>query len=251
LRLESVIRFLDESLKTSEFRNDRSLNGLQVECSKRIKRIATAVDVSEGSIRRAALWGADLLVVHHGLFWSEPFPLTGVMACRTELLFSKGISLYASHIPLDCHPDIGNNAGLASLAGLVKRTPFGNYYGMAIGICGPLARPISPQSLSRKLKRKLGGHTAVFPFGPAAVKKLGIVSGNGASLVQDAAGCGCDALLTGETSHSAFHIARESRINLICAGHYATETLGVKALGGLLQRELGLSVRFIDLPTGL
>jgi dinuclear metal center YbgI/SA1388 family protein len=251
VRLTSVITFLDESLKTSEFKNDKALNGLQVECSKRIARVATAVDISERSISKAALFGADLLVVHHGLFWNEPVPVTGVTARRVELLFSKGVSLYASHIPLDCHPEIGNNAGLASLAGLAERLTFGSYLGMTIGIYGALTRSISPHSLARKLKKKLGGSPSVFPFGPSSIRRLGIVSGNGASLVHEAAMCGCDALLTGETSHAAFHIAREAGITLICSGHYATETLGVKAVGGLLQRELGLPARFIDLPTGL
>jgi dinuclear metal center YbgI/SA1388 family protein len=251
MRLTSVVRFLDELLDISEFKSDPSLNGLQVECSAKVTGIATAVDISERSIRRAASRGADLLVVHHGLFWNDAVRLTGVMARRVELLFSKGVSLYASHIPLDCHPEIGNNTGLASLAGLTERIPFGSYHGMTIGIRGPLIRPISPRSLASKLRKHLGGSPTVLPFGPSPIRKLGIVSGNGASLLHDAAECGCDALLTGETSHSAFHVAREAGITMICSGHYATETLGVKALGRLLQRELGLPTRFIDIPTGL
>jgi len=227
------------------------MNGLQVESSAEVKRIATAVDISDRSIMKAAASGADLLIVHHGLFWGDPVPITGVMARRIRFLLSKEVSLYAAHLPLDCHPDIGNNARLAELLGLERRRPFGRYHGMVIGLCGNLHRPMAPAGLARKLKKSLGAESRIFPFGPDRVKKLGVVSGGGASLVGDAVSAGCDTLLTGETSHSAYHVAREARITLICAGHYATETVGVRALGALVTTELGLPARFIDLPTGL
>ena len=251
MKLEKLISFLDERLHIADFTADSSLNGLQVESSSAVKRIATAVDVSDSSIRKAAAARADLLIVHHGLFWGEPVPITGVMARRIELLLSKGVSLYAAHLPLDCHAEIGNNAQLAGLLGLERRRPFGKYHGMIIGLCGDLPRPITPAGIARKLRKSLGADSRIFGFGPERVRRLGIVSGGGASLVGDAAAAGCDTLLTGETSHSAYHTAREARVNLVCAGHYATETVGVKALGALLTTELGLPVKFLDIPTGL
>ena len=251
MKLQRIKMFLDEILDIQAFAGDSSMNGLQVESAADVYRIATAVDVSERSIRKAASSGAGLLIVHHGLFWGDPVPLTGVMARRVKLLLSRGVSLYATHLPLDCHPEIGNNAQLAGLLGLENREAFGRYHGMTIGLCGSLRRPITPAGITRKLKRGLGASSRIFSFGPGRIKRLGIVSGGGASLIGDAAAAGCDALLTGEPAHSAYHMAREARVTLICSGHYATETVGVRALGALLETELGLPARFIDLPTGL
>jgi len=251
MKLKKLVAYLDDTLNIKNFAADSSMNGLQVEASSDVRRIATAVDVSDRSIRKADASDADLLIVHHGLFWGEPVPITGVMAKRIELLLSRGLSLYAAHLPLDAHPDIGNNAQLAGLLGLEKREQFGNYHGMTIGLCGLLPRPLVPAGIARKLKKGLGAETRIFRFGPERVRKLGIVSGAGASLVGDAAAAGCDTLLTGETSHSAYHTAREARLNLVCGGHYATETVGVKALGALLTAEFGLPVKFMDVPTGL
>jgi dinuclear metal center YbgI/SA1388 family protein len=251
MRLKKLVNYLDETLNMNNFRADSAMNGLQVESSSDVKRIATAVDVSDRSIRKAAASGADLLIVHHGLFWGEALPVTGVMAGRIKLLLTKGVSLYAAHLPLDCHLEIGNNTLLAELLGLEKRRPFGNYHGMIIGLYGSLPRPMTPHGIARKLKRGLGAVSRILPFGSDNIKKLGIVSGGGASLAQDAAAAGCDALLTGEPTHSTYHLAREARITLICAGHYATETVGVRALGKLIESELDLPARFIDIPTGL
>jgi dinuclear metal center YbgI/SA1388 family protein len=234
MKLKKLVTFLDETLNIKNFSADSSMNGLQVESSSDVKQIATAVDVSDRSIRRAASCGTGLLIVHHGLFWGDPVPITGVMARRVELLLSRGVSLYAAHLPLDCHPEIGNNAQLAGLLGLEQRQAFGRYHGMIIGLCGVLPRVMSPAGIARKLKKSLGAESKIFRFGPERIKRLGIVSGGGASLVGDAASAGCDTLLTGETSHSAYHTAREARVNLICAGHYATETVGVRALGAFL-----------------
>lgn len=251
MHLKTVVRFLDETLKVADFSGDSSLNGLQVEGTKSVNKICLAVDACEKSISGAARCGADLLIVHHGLLWNEVKPVTGPTARRLGLLLERGISLYAAHLPLDCHPDIGNNARLAGLLDIKECVRFGRYHGFMIGLCGYPTRPITPHGLARKVKILLEGPVKIFPFGPPRIKRLGIVSGGGASLVQEAAEAGCDAFLTGEPAHSAYHKAREAGINLICAGHYATETLGVRALGGLLNRELGLPVKFLDIPTGL
>jgi dinuclear metal center YbgI/SA1388 family protein len=251
LKLRTVVRFLDDALKIGDFPGDSSLNGLQVEGSSRIEKIALAVDACERSISRAIATGADMLIVHHGLFWGEMSPITGIAAKRIGLLLGNGLSLYAAHLPLDCHPEFGNNAQLADLLGVEERESFGTYHGIKIALCGLLPRPITPKSLAAKLRKLLKAPVRIFPFGGRAIGKIGIVSGGGAFLAQEAAELGCHALLTGETSHSAFHTARDAGVNLICAGHYATETLGIKALGRLAGNELKLPVRFLDIPTGL
>ena len=249
--LKTVVRFLDETLDVASFPGDAALNGLQVEGSRRVQAAAFAVDACRESIARAIRARAELLVVHHGLLWGARAPLTGILAARVGMLLRGGLSLYAAHLPLDCHPELGNNARIAALIGLGDTEPFGLYAGARIGLRGELPRPAGVRGLAARLGRAFGAQVRAFPFGPARVRRLGIVSGGGASLVQAAAEAGCDALLTGESSHASYHVARENRINLFCAGHYATETAGVRALADLLGERFGLRTVFIDLPTGL
>jgi len=251
LRLGAVVGFLDETLDIGGYSGDSSIKGLQVEGSSRIRKVSLAVDACERSIRGAIRNGSELLITHHGLLWGQAEPITGVMAHRMRLLLDKRVSLYSAHLPLDCHADVGNNASLSKLLGIKKTHPFGDYHGIKIGLAGKLPRPISVRSLVSKLRRLLGAPIRTFAFGPGISRKIGIVSGGGAQFALGAAAEGCDTLLTGETSHSAIHPARESGINLVCAGHYATETLGVKALGKLIAESLGLQTKFIDIPTGL
>jgi len=251
MRLDRVTAFLGETLSLESFSGDSSMNGLQVEGSRDVRKIALAVDACGESIGRSVRRGADLLIVHHGLFWGDAVPITGIMASRVKALLDGKVSLYAAHLPLDCHPEIGNNARMAKLLGISESSKFGRYAGIDIGICGDLQRPIKIAGLRRRLAAVLGSPVQTFAFGPAVVRKLGIVSGGGASLTQAAAEAGCDALLTGETSHSSYHVARENGISLIFAGHYTTETFGVKAIGELLAGRFGLKTFFIDLPTGL
>ncbi|MBN1884869.1 MAG: Nif3-like dinuclear metal center hexameric protein, partial [Candidatus Krumholzibacteriota bacterium] len=159
--------------------------------------------------------------------------------------------LYAAHLPLDCHPGIGNNALIADLLGLEGRATFGRYKGIEIGVLGALPRPVTPSSLAARVRRLTGAPVRTFSFGPSRIRRLGVVSGGGSMLLEAASAAGCDALLTGEPAHSAWHVAREARINLLCGGHYATETLGVRALGDRIAASFGLPVFFIDVPTGL
>lgn len=249
--LKTLKGFLDDELKIRDFTMDSSLNGLQVEGRASIKKITLAVDACDISIKKAARNGSDMLIVHHGLFWGGLEPVTGILKRRIELLIKKNISLYAAHLPLDCHPDIGNNAVLASILDLVDTGQFGEYKGREIGIYGSLKRPLSAKGIVRKLGKLLSSKIEIFPFGPSRISRIGIVSGGGSQLAAAAAEAGCDALFTGEPSHSAYHPSRESGINLICGGHYATETFGLKALGGLIEDEFGLRTVFADVPTGL
>lgn len=251
MHLKTVVDFLDETLRIVSFASDSALNGLQVEGSRTVGTACCAVDACEESIRKTIRARADLLITHHGFFWGTPQPITGPLATRVRLLLSHGISLYAAHLPLDCHPELGNNIRLARIFDLRETASFGEYRGVSIGIRGNLQREMTPRGVAVKLRSAINARVKTFTFGRSKIRTLGIVSGGGAGLVQAAADAGCDALLTGEGAHAAYHTARESRISLICAGHYATETLGVQALGEHLHRELGIQVRFIDVPTGL
>ena len=249
--LETLVRFLDDHLGKSDFPGDSSLNGLQVEGKKRIKKVALAVDACEQSIRGAARRGADILIVHHGLFWGEAAPITGIMATRVRLLIQSGLSLYACHLPLDCHPEIGNNARLAEMLEIREPVPFGHYKGHDIGLLGALPRPVTAPSFAARVRRLLHAPVRTFAFGSPRMTTLGIVSGNGAFLIEAASEAGCDAFLTGEPTYASYHPARETGMNLFCAGHYATETVGLESLGTVIKRELDLPVTFIELPSEL
>ncbi|MCK4537979.1 MAG: Nif3-like dinuclear metal center hexameric protein [Candidatus Krumholzibacteria bacterium] len=251
ITLSRLTGYLDTLLDIKSYSRDSSLNGLQVEGSKTVAKITLAVDACEESIRRAVRNRSDMLLVHHGLLWGDPVPVTGIMARRVGLLLKHGISLYAAHLPLDCHPATGNNARMAQLLGIETMERFGEYQGYLIGFCGRLPSPLTVKSFSAKIRKMTGESVRTFPFGKDMVRKVGIISGGAASMVKDAAEADCDTMLTGETAHSAYHTAREYGVNLVCGGHYGTETFGVKALGDMIGSEFGLDVRFIDIPTGL
>lgn len=251
MELLKLARSLDEVLDITRYISDSSINGLQIEASKRVERAAFAVDASEQSIRTAARFGADILIVHHGLFWDGPVAIRGILARRLRLLFSKNISLYAAHLPLDTHPELGNNAMLAKLLRLEKVQPFGEYRGVKIGLCGLISRSVNIDTLLRRISRALSCRAKSLRFGPARVKKIAIVSGAGSSFVEEAVSVGCDTLITGEISHASYHPAKEGRVNLVCAGHYATETPGIKELMKFVADRFRLKCRFIDIPTGL
>jgi dinuclear metal center YbgI/SA1388 family protein len=244
-----LVRHLDDYLKTREI-HDRSLNGLQVEGSARVRRAAFAVDASLAAIRGAARLGAELLVVHHGLFWSENERITGVMRQRIGALVENDMSLYAAHLPLDCHSEVGNNIELVRLLGLQPGERFADYHGVVLGYVAATKVPVTRAALSRKIASVLRCRVERLDFGPPTIRRIGIVSGGAAEFVADAKDLGCDALITGETSHTAYHTAKEARINVFFAGHYASETVGVKALARHLRDVFGLDCRFISAPTG-
>lgn len=249
--LSTLTGYLDDLLQIKEFSGDASLNGLQVEGARRVQKISLAVDGCRVSIRKAARRRSDILIVHHGLFWGEREPITGILRERIEILLKNRISLYAAHLPLDAHPEIGNNAQLAKLLKMKECERFGEYSGREIGVAGKLPRALSAGGLAGRIEKALSTSVEIFDFGRSPVRKLAVVSGDGASLVEEAAKRGCDALLTGEKSHSAYHTALELGISILCAGHYATETTGIKALGKILKKEFGLESVFLDIPTGV
>lgn len=248
--LSDLVAYLDDFLSVADVPDaSRALNGLQVDNSGRVSHVAAAVDACQATIDRAGAIGADLLLVHHGLFWRGLEPLTGRHGRRVRALLEHDVALYASHVPLDCHPDVGNNAVLARDLGLTETEPFGDYDGMAIGIAG--AWDGSLEDLARALADRLGADSHVIAKGPRRLRRVGIVTGGASSLLRQARDAGIDTFITGEGPHHTFFDAEEWGLNLIYAGHYATETVGVQALAAHLQDRFDLPWDFIDHPTGL
>lgn len=246
---DALVAHLDTYLEVDCW-TDKSLNGLQVEGADQISRVALATDTALATIAMAIEAGAQMLIAHHGLFWGRVEPVTGPMRARLAALLDAGLSLYVSHLPLDAHPEVGNNAVLARLLELEDREPFGRWGDRAIGVLGRLPATVDRAALAARLEALLGTRPDVLPFGDDAIRSVAVVSGAAADLIPEAAEAGADAFITGETSHTAYHQARERRMNVVFAGHYATETLGVRALGDHLEREFGLETVFLDAPTG-
>lgn len=249
VRRDDLVAYLDRYLRVAEI-PDSSPNGLQVQGAERVTRVAYAVDVSVQTIRAAEKAGADMLVVHHGLWWGRHVQITGTMHARVSGLIRAGMSLYTAHLPLDCHPKVGNNVELARLLSLSVKEPFGAYKGTRIGVIATAARPATLKLFAARVAKTLDCSPEILASGPATVRRVAIVSGGGAMLAEEAAHAGCDTLLTGETLHAAVHPAREAGINVVFGGHYATETVGLKALQRHLAARYGLPGTFLSAPTG-
>ncbi len=251
VQLDELASYLDDYLRIRDEVADppEALNGLQVANAGAVTRLAAAVDLCEATIQMAGDAGADGLLVHHGLFWGGLRPLVGPAYRRVAELVSRNIALYAAHLPLDRHPDVGNNACLARLLGVAPRGEFGSYRGAAIGVWGEL--DVSRDDLTRQLAATLGVVPRLLPFGPTRVRRIGIVTGAGGSLIPQAAAAGLDTFITGEGPHWTFFDAEELHVNVLYAGHYATETVGVKALAEHVSGKYSIPWVFLDHPTGL
>jgi dinuclear metal center YbgI/SA1388 family protein len=250
MQRDTLAGWLDEYLKIGEFK-DSSLNGLQVEGRPLVRRIGVAVDAAQAIFNKAARARVDFLITHHGLFWGQPFALVGHHKKRLETLFSAGISLYTAHLPLDAHPEVGNNAIMARELGLVDLEPFPHPKHGQIGYVG---RFREPQTLAQ-VEDQIGQLTRMQPLvhaaGPDEIRRVAILSGAGAGDAGLAKALGCDLYITGEPSHAHYHEPFELGINVIFAGHYDSETFGVKALAARLEEEFGLPWVFVEHPTGL
>jgi dinuclear metal center YbgI/SA1388 family protein len=248
--LRDLVAYLDTFLRIAEIPDHpQAFNGLQIENSGSVRRIIAAVDASLGAIEEAARARGDLLVVHHGLFWSGPAPIVGAHGRRIRALLSADIAVYSAHIPLDCHPEVGNNFELGRKLGVKNLTPFGEYGGIRIGVAGELA--IERKALVTKLEQELGFSPKIVAAGPTRVRRMGIITGAGTSEIGAAAAAGLDTFLTGEGPHHSYLQAEELGINLIYAGHYATETIGVKALAAHLSKRFDIPWEFVHHPTGI
>jgi len=248
--LTAITRYSDRLLRTAEVQDyERAANGLQVENSGKVTRIAAAVDASLATARLAAAAGADLLLVHHGLFWGPTHPWTGKRYELMRFLVQHNLAVYSSHLPLDAHPRLGNNALLCAALGLRKLRPFFFDHGQFLGFQANAA--ISRASLAARLQKAVGAMPQVIPAGPETCRRIGVVSGGAGGDLKRAAGEGVDTFITGEGPHWTYALAEEMGVNVLYGGHYATETFGVKALAACLSAKFRLPWSFLDHPTGL
>ena len=250
VKVEQILHFLDENFQPNTYPDYRNaLNGLQVQGGDEVRRLGAAVDASEQTLTAAVRAGVDLLLVHHGLFWDGLGPITGRRYRKLATLLRGGLGLYSLHLPLDAHPDLGNNALLLRGMGLAPEGPFGSFEETKIGWWAKA--DLDRTKLAGRVEEAISGSVRVIPGGPERVRRVGVVSGGGAALLGEAAAAGLDTLVTGEAPHHAYHEALELGVNLVLGGHYATETFGVKALARLLAEKYQLPWEYLDFPTGL
>ncbi len=247
--LDNILGYLDDLLSPGTFA-DYGPNGLQVPGPRDVRTVVTGVSAGAELFERAAQLGADLVLVHHGLFWSgAPLALTASAKHRLQLLFEHDMALAAYHLPLDGHREVGNNALLAAGLGCVAHEPFAHHRGMPIGVA---ARFDGDGPTSAELVERVGSLTGREPLaflaGPERVRTIAIVSGAGSDYLAEAVAAGHDAFLTGEPTERVMTHAEEAAIHYIAAGHYATETFGVRRLGELLAERFGVRHEFVDVP---
>ncbi|MDL5362612.1 Nif3-like dinuclear metal center hexameric protein [Halalkalicoccus sp. NIPERK01] len=253
MELTELCERYDDRLRTEAFDGiDASANGLQVGREGELDHAAFAVDAARETIDRAAEAGADVLCVHHGLSWGGIERVTGRSYDRIAALIENDMALYVSHLPLDAHPDLGNAAGVADHLGLGSREPFGSLESETIGLAGRASSTYSAAGLEDRLSDldTGGGAVRVLDFGPEDVEDVAIVTGSGADWLAEAVERGVDAFVTGEGKQKVYHEAREAGVTVVLAGHYATETFGVRSLRALAD-DWGLETTWIDAPTGM
>ncbi len=249
MKLRELVAHLDSYLEVEGFPGDRSHNGLQVEAGEEVERVALALDACMRVFEEAAGRGAELIVVHHGILWGEVSEVSGVLARRLGFLLQSGLSLYAAHLPLDAHPEVGTSASVMRLLGVEPAGGMGMHQGRATGWWGELERELSFGEFVELVERRLNTECRWVEH-RRKVKRLGVVAGSGAMSVAEAERLGIDTLLTGEASHAACLLAEELGVNLVFAGHYATEMPAMHALAEHLRRELGLETEVLEHETG-
>ncbi len=248
MNLANIVAFLDRELRIAEIPDYAgAMNGLQLQNNGKVSKVAAAVDASLPVVKKAIDAGADLLVVHHGMFWQGAQPLTAAFYEKIKCAMDANLAIYSSHLPLDVHQLWGNNVSLARAIGLDLRGTFLPYKGMDVGLVGELE--ISRDELQQRLTSAVGGVVHVCPAGPEKIRSIGLCTGGAGAEV--AAAKDLDAFITGEGPHWSFPLAEELGINVFYAGHYATETFGVKLISTELATAFGLDMTFIDHPTGL
>jgi dinuclear metal center YbgI/SA1388 family protein len=246
LSITELVGYCDQLLDVHATR-DFGPNGLQVEGRRPVRRIATGVSSCLELFERARDLEVDAVLVHHGLFWDgSPRPITGWMYRRVAALVESGMHLVAYHLPLDRHPELGNNILAAKGLGLYSIEPFAEYHGKPIGFRGRYPEPIAPDELVARCEKLFGQAPLAFLSGPREVATLGVVSGGAQGEVHQAIAAGLDAYVTGEASEWVMNLARDARIHYLAAGHYASERLGIRALGEHLARRFELEHEFVD-----
>ncbi len=254
MTVRSLDEYFHDILPIDDFAGiDSSRNGLQVDRRQQeVHRVAFAVDAAQQVFDAASQWGADMLFVHHGLFWGREEVLTGTSYQRVHTLFRHDLALYAVHLPLDAHLSLGNNAVLAEVLGLCDVEPFGLVRNVPIGVMGRFSEAVDMETVTKRLFRDVGGTPlAVLPFGVSEITTAGVISGGAPLEVDQAIDLGLDLFITGDANHVAYHRCREAGINAIFAGHYATEVWGVRRVAEKLAADTGIETTFLDIPTGL
>jgi dinuclear metal center YbgI/SA1388 family protein len=250
--LRHIVSYLDRYLAIAAYRDD-SLNGLQVESRGSVTKIGLAVDACLEAIRKAQEAGCGLLIVHHGLLWGKQQPLIYNYYERIRSLIMADIALYAAHLPLDGHPDVGHNIRIARAMELQSTEPFIQLSGSPLGIKGRLRQPQSCRAVCAAVEEIVGGCSASITCGPAMISSVAIVSGSATlpEILWELRRQAIDLYITGEPKHGACHLARELGLNIFYGGHYRTETFGMQALGEHLEEKLGIPWEFIDAPCAL
>ena len=248
--LAAIVSHCDRTLRTAATGDyDGAANGLQVENSGRVTRIAAAVDATLATVKLAIAAKADLLIAHHGLFWTLSHPWTGKKLELMRLLIENNVAVYSSHLPLDAHPKLGNNAQLCAALGFRKLKPFFESHGQTIGF--QTVTNISRDELAKRLVRATGAKPRLLPGGAKICRRIGVVTGGAGNELRQAAVEGVDTFITGEGVHWTYGVAEEVGLNVLYGGHYATETFGVKALAAELSKKFKVPWTFVDHPTGL
>jgi len=250
ISLAAIVAHCDQILRTAAIGDyDGAANGLQAANRGTVSRIAATVDASLATVKLAVAAKADLLIVHHGLFWSPRQPWTGQNYEMLQLLVENNLAVYSSHLPLDAHPKLGNNAQLCAALGLKNLKPFFASHGQTIGFKS--RTKISRNELAARLERATGAKPKIIPGGGTLCGKIGVVTGGAGGDLKQAAAEGVDTFITGEGPHWTYALAEELGLNVFYGGHYATETFGVKALAAQLSKKFKVPWTFLDHPTGL
>jgi dinuclear metal center YbgI/SA1388 family protein len=247
---DDLVAYLNEYLRIEEIR-DYGPQGLQVEGRSEVNSIVGMVDSQMPSVMEAISRNADMLLVHHGIFWGPSRPLRDALGTLVRTMFTADLNLYAAHLALDAHPEVGNNAELARRLGLESVEQWGTVNGVDIAVLAVEPHGVKLEYLVDRFEQMIGPTKLVQSNGPRIIKRVGIMSGSGASSIHEAKELGCDLYITGETSHAHYYESLNAGINVIYGGHYTTETVGVQALGNHLQERFGVQFEFVDLPTGI
>ena len=250
--LREVVDYLDHLLDTHSITQDQSKNGLQVQGKESVKKVIGGVDACLDLYKKASVGAADLIIVHHGEIWGEGIQsIAGHHFKRFEILLKHSISLYAVHLPLDVHPQLGHNAKIAEALGLLNPQRFARYADVDIGIFGRLSSSIPLPRLVNLINETLQTSADLLDFSSKNVTKIGIVSGAGTAALYECKEQGIECLVTGEIDHTCYHPAKELGISLIAAGHYKTEVPGIVAVLEKVENHFALDCKFVDIPTGL
>ncbi len=245
-----LVRYLDEYLGIDNIQ-DYGPQGLQVEGRRSVNRIVGLVDAQMPCVEAALQMGADMMLVHHGIFWGPTQPLRGQHGRLVRTIMAAELNLYAAHLALDAHREVGNNAELCRRLGLEPVEWWGEVNGVSLAALAVDADGMKLDYVADRFEQLVGPLQLVQAHGPRIVHRVAVMSGSGARYIREAADMGCDLFITGETDHAHYYEALNHSINVIYGGHYCTETVGVQALGIHLQEQFGLEFEFVDLPTGL